>query len=151
MSTARKILVIDDDDDFKTSVRSVLEDAGYSVLDANSGEEGLRMLVEHSPDIVVLDIMMDTLENGYGVNQAIKFQDEYEQYRRTPIIMVSSIEQSPDERFPRAGEVDMVRPDWYLSKPVDVVVFLKTVEKAAKRVQAREGGDVSDTLVSGDN
>jgi CheY-like chemotaxis protein len=139
MSTTQKVLVIDDDEDFKTSIRSVLEDAGYTVVEASSGREGLEQLVERGPDIIVLDIMMDTLEDGYGVNQAIKFQAEFEPYRRIPIIMVSSIEQTPDERYSRSEEVGMIRPDWYLIKPVDVGLLLETVRKAARRAQAGAG------------
>lgn len=133
MGTEKKVLVIDDDPDFKSSVRSVLEEAGFAVVEASSGLEGLEMLTRHSPDIVVLDIMMDTLEDGYGVNHAIKYRDEYEEHRRVPIIMVSSIEQTPDERYPRAEEVGMIRPDWYMTKPLDIPRFLETVRKAAER------------------
>ncbi|MDH3455664.1 MAG: BON domain-containing protein, partial [Gemmatimonadota bacterium] len=133
MDRAKKVLVIDDDDDFRASVRPVLEAAGYVVLEATSGHEGLEQLVKHDPDLIVLDIMMETSVEGYGVNQVIKYQDEYKQYRSTPIVMVSSIQESPDDRFPRAGEVEMIRPDAYLTKPLDIDRFLGIVERAVER------------------
>ena len=98
MADQDKILVIDDDDDFKASIRPALEAAGYTMLQAASGREGLRMLTEHGPDVIVLDIMMETSEEGYSVNQAIKYQDVYAAYRDIPILMVSSIRETPDER-----------------------------------------------------
>ena len=130
MTASSKVLVIDDDRDFRASVRSLLENHGYAVIEAESGKEGLQKLVEDKPDVILLDIMMECTTEGYGVNQAIKYQDAYEEYRDTPIIMVSSIEESPDERFPMASEVEMIRPDSYLTKPLDIPGFLEVVKKA---------------------
>jgi CheY-like chemotaxis protein len=75
--------------------------------------------------------MMESSAEGYGVTQAIKWQEAYRDFRQTPILMVSSIEESPDERFPMASEVDMIRPDTYLSKPLNIPRFLEALEKAA--------------------
>ena len=126
-----KVLIIDDDQDFRASARSLLESHGYVVVEASSGREGLRSVVEQRPDIIVLDIMMECDSEGYGVNQAIKFQDAYADYRNIPIVMTSSIDLSPDERFPMAGELDMIRPDFYLTKPLDIPKFLEVVQRAA--------------------
>lgn len=126
-----KILLIDDDQDFRASVRSLLESHGYAVLEADSGKEGLRQVVEQKPDVIVLDIMMECDVEGYGVNQAIKYQDLYADYRNIPIVMTSSIDLTPDERFPMAGEVNMIRPDFYLTKPLDIPKFLEVVQAAA--------------------
>jgi CheY-like chemotaxis protein len=127
---AGKVLLIDDDQDFKAAVRAVLEGVGYSVVEADSGKHGLRVLVEEAPDLIVVDIMMATSTDGYGVTQSIKHRDEFKDYRGTPIIMVSSIEESPDVLFAMAEEVDMIRPDIYLTKPLDFPAFLETVRKA---------------------
>jgi len=126
-----KVLVIDDDRDFKASVRSLLEDHGYAVVEAGSGKEGLEKLIEHKPDVILLDIMMECSTEGYGVNQTIKWKDEYAEYRNIPIIMVSSIQESPDELFPMASEVEMIRPDWYVTKPLDLAAFLDVLQRAA--------------------
>lgn len=135
MANAGKILIIDDDDDFRASLRPVLEGAGYTVFEGRSGREGLQKLVECDPDVVVLDIMMETGEEGYGVTQAIKYRDEYRKFQGTPIIMVSSIQETPDDRFPRAGELEMIQPDAYLTKPLDFDRMLEMVG----RVMARKG------------
>jgi len=125
-----KILVIDDDQDFRTAVRSLLESHGYEVLEAASGREGLQMVVRHNPDAILLDIMMESTVEGYGVTYALKYQDEYADFRQLPVFMVSSIEESPDERFPMSAEVEMIRPDLYLTKPLDIPAFLQMLEKA---------------------
>jgi CheY-like chemotaxis protein/osmotically-inducible protein OsmY len=133
MTSGGKILIIDDDDDFRASLRPVLEDAGYTVFEGKSGREGLQKLIEHDPDAIVLDVMMETGEEGYGVTEAIKYEDEYQRYRSTPIVMVSSIHESPEERFPRSEELGMILPDAYLTKPLDLDRFLAVVQRALAR------------------
>jgi CheY-like chemotaxis protein len=124
-----RILLIDDDQDFRASVRSLLEGHGYEVFEAVSGHEGLRMIVQHKPDAVLVDIMMETSVEGYGVTHALKHLDEYAAYRQVPVLMVSSIEESPDERFPMSPEAEMIRPDSYLTKPLDIPKFLEVLER----------------------
>ena len=127
---AAKVLLIDDDRDFRVSVRSLLEARGYEVLEAGSGHEGLRQVLEQKPDVILLDVMMETSVEGYGVTHALKYRDEYAEHRHVPIFVVSSIEESPDERFPMSGEVEMIRPDRYLTKPLDIPRFLEILRKA---------------------
>ncbi len=138
MAGATKVLIIDDDDDFRASVRALLESRGFEVFEAASGTEGLQRLPECRPDVVLLDIMMESSSEGYGINQAIKWREEYREFRHIPVVMVSSIQESPDLLFSMAGEVEMIRPDFYLTKPLDVPHFLATLESAARR--SRESG-----------
>ena len=124
-----KILLIDDDADFSASVRAVLEAEGYEVLTAGSGREGLQKIAA-KPDLVVCDVMMESMVEGYAVTLELKFKD-------VPVIMVSSIEGSPDELFPRSEEVGAIRPDAYLTKPLDIAHFLATVRRVlGPRVEA---------------
>jgi len=129
MSSA-KLLVIDDDRDYRTTVRCLLESEGYAVSEAASGDEGLSRLAEERPDAIILDVMMKCCCEGYGVTYAIKFRPEYESFRSVPIIMASSIEQAPDELFAMAGEVGMIQPDYYVTKPLDIARFLGVVKRA---------------------
>jgi CheY-like chemotaxis protein len=128
-----KVLLIDDDQDFRASVKSLLEIHGYEVFEADSGREGLRQVLACKPDAILLDIMMESDAEGYGVTWSLRYRDEYAEFRRTPIFMISSIEETPDERFAMAGEVDMIRPDWYLVKPLD---FEKLFALLAREVRA---------------
>lgn len=131
MSDKRKILIIDDDEDFRISIRTLLESKNYQVVEADSGKRGLEMVKQEKPDLILLDIMMETMDEGYVLNQLIKFQKDFEEFNDTPIFMVSSIQEDPLSRFPRAaGHVDMISPDRYFSKPVDIPNFLESIEKA---------------------
>lgn len=139
MAAAPRILVIDDDEDFKASVRSLLESRGFLVYEAASGKQGLARLAECRPDLILLDIMMECQTEGYGVNQAIKWREEYRDFRHVPIIMVSSIQEPPDRLFPAASEVEMIRPDYYVTKPLDIPAFLETLEKALESSRQARG------------
>jgi CheY-like chemotaxis protein len=92
-----------------------------------SGTEGLARTAGEPPDLIVLDIMMENEWAGYEVNQQIKFGNGFECIRHVPILMVSSIPVDPVSRFSRAGEVDMITPDVYLTKPLDIPRFLAAV------------------------
>ncbi len=127
---AAKVLVIDDDQDFRAAVRSMLEIRGYEVIEADCGTDGLRKLVECRPDLITLDVMMTCDTDGYGVNHAIRNLDQYSEFRNVPVIMVSAIDQSPDERFPMSPEAALIRPDLYMTKPLDFGRFLEAVEQA---------------------
>lgn len=134
MTTNPKILVIDDDEDFRISIRTLLKSKGYAVVEADSGKQGLLKIKEEKPDVILLDIMMETMDEGYLLNQLLKFQKQYKEYKNIPVLMVSSIQEDPLSRFPSAaGQVDMIIPDYYFSKPVEIQKFLETIEKVLKK------------------
>jgi CheY-like chemotaxis protein len=126
-ATVGRVLIIDDDADFRASLTEVLEGEGYSVLVAASAREGLVKIASEPPDLIVLDVIMEYVSAGYEVNQAVKFRDEYLSERDIPILMVSSIQIDPATLYSRAAEVMMVTPDAYMTKPLDIPVFLNRV------------------------
>jgi CheY-like chemotaxis protein len=125
--TKKKVLIIDDDKDFIATAKVPLEAEGYTVCSATSGKDGLEKVKVEHPDLIVLDIMMEHLSAGYEVNQAIKYKSSYRTVSNVPILMVSSITLDPATRFSQAGEMEMVTPDDYLTKPLDVPEFLAKV------------------------
>ena len=129
MADKRKILVIDDDEDYLASARALLEGEGYEVSQATSGHEGLGAARTGKPDLIVLDIMMESPVEGYTVVQALKFRDEYSDVAPIPVVMVSSIQEDPGSLFPMAGDLPMITPDAYFTKPLDVPKFLECVRQ----------------------
>ncbi|MBC7236351.1 MAG: response regulator [Chloroflexi bacterium] len=83
-----KILIVDDDPDFVEATRLVLESAGYQVISAADGDEGLRKAREEKPDLVILDVIMKTVLDGLNMSQ--EMANDPEQHD-TPILMVTSI------------------------------------------------------------
>ena len=124
----RRVLIVDDDPDFVASTTALLASHGYDVSTAASGKEGLDKLLADHPDLVLLDIMMEDDWAGYAVNQAVKFSEKFACVRHIPILMVSSITVDPATRFKMAGEVDMITPNAYLTKPLDIRRFLSEID-----------------------
>jgi DNA-binding response OmpR family regulator len=122
----KRILIVDDDADFRTSVTEVLRAEGHEVLIATSGKQGVEQARAERPDLIVLDIMMEHDWAGYEVNQAVKYASG-DAAAAIPILMVSSIQVDPATLFYRATEVGMVTPDSYLTKPLDIQEFLDRV------------------------
>ncbi len=135
-SQKKRILIIDDDKDYRRSVQALLVNEGHEVFCATSGAQGLEMAVSIKPDLVVLDVMMENTWAGYEVSQTLKFQSGYEGVAHVPIVMVSSIEEHPAEVFSRSGDPAMVGPDVYFTKPLDVKRFIETVRLLLKTESA---------------
>ena len=70
----KTILVVDDEDGVRESVREALSDEGYRVVDAADGTEVLRIINEHRPELVLLDIWMPQVD-GIGLLKEIKSQN----------------------------------------------------------------------------
>lgn len=138
LTTRPKILIIDDDPDFRASTTSLLEAQGYAVCTAADGREGIAKARSEAPDLIVLDIMMEHDWAGYEVNQTLKY-GEGGAARHPPILMVSSVPVDPQTRFSMSAEVDLVTADGYLTKPLDIPRFLEKVR--AFLGQTAEGDD----------
>ena len=133
----QKILVVDDDRDFCAAIAGLLDTEGYEVICAGTGAEGLAKVESERPDLVVLDIIMEDEWVGYTFTQSVKFGTRDDDVRSIPILMVSSIQVDPATRFARAGEVEMVIPDAYMTKPVDAAAFLGQVKTLLGRRRPR--------------
>jgi len=70
----KQILIIDDDDRFRKMLRSMLENEGYTVMEASSGEEGCRLYSEQIVDLVITDIVMGGIN---GIETALEIKEEY--------------------------------------------------------------------------
>lgn len=127
-----KILIVDDDPDFTETTRIVLEKAGHSVLSATSGEKGFARAREEKPDLIVLDVIMDSVLDGVSMSQSMYDDPEM---RATPIIMVTSIANTDyAELFPTD---DYIHIQAFLTKPVAPASLLKQVDKLlAKKSQS---------------
>jgi len=129
MSEKTTILIIDDDDDYRASTRALLEGEGYEVREAITGREGRDAAKTVLPDLIVVDIMMESPVEGYSVVQALKFGEDDNEVADIPIIMVSSIHEDPTNLFPMAEGMPMITPDAYFTKPIEVSPFLECVKR----------------------
>jgi DNA-binding response OmpR family regulator len=112
-----KILIIDDEKDFLSLMKTTLEQCGYLVVTASDGKEGVAKAKSEKPDMVICDIMMPK-KDGYAVLKEIKRDID----KDMPVIMLSAIEEYKSVEKAYDGEAD-----FYVSKPVEFAIFLKNI------------------------
>ncbi|MBC7232818.1 MAG: response regulator [Chloroflexi bacterium] len=118
------ILVVDDDPDFVEFTRMVLEKAGYRVIAAANGEQGLQAMRQEQPDLVILDVMMSGILDGLNASMRMRTVQGLE---KTPILMVSSITSSDyAAMFPTDEYVPV---ESFLSKPVSPEQLLSEIQR----------------------
>ena len=133
-TTPPKILVIDDDPDFRTAVTAILASASYDVIAADNAAEGKTKILAERPDLILLDIMMDGLFDGFSLCHSVKTSKEFEAVRTTPIIFLSAVKNIAGDRFGFKGEEQgMVGPDDYIDKPVASADLLARIDRLLKR------------------
>lgn len=115
---ASKILVIEDDPLILTLIKATLTREGYEVVTADNGSDGLRLVEETHPQLVVLDITMPGL-NGYQVCHYLRSEAST---MHLPIIMVTALSRPADQR--RGFELGA---DDYLSKPFQLTELITRV------------------------
>jgi CheY-like chemotaxis protein len=129
---ARKVLIIDDNPDMALALSMPLMANGYEVYEACSGAEGLQRVKEIVPDLIILDVMMETGTAGFQVSLTLRSPDpasEYVPYRRIPILMLTAIHTMTSLRF---GPDEIYLPvDDFVEKPVDAEVLLEKVRALA--------------------
>jgi two-component system, cell cycle response regulator DivK len=102
------ILIIEDTEDNRQILRDLLTAAGYELLEATDGEEGIAMATQHRPDLILMDIQLPQLD-GYEATRRIKGDPAL---KHIPIVAVTSYALSGDEEKTRAAGCD-----GYIAKP----------------------------------
>ncbi len=126
----KRILLVDDDADQRLSIRLPLEAAGYAVFEAPGYDQGLTAVREIKPDLIVLDVMMDTTTAGFQFALTLHSPDQgsdYSVFSKTPIIMLTAIHSTTPLRF--SPDEDYLPVQTFLEKPIDPKVLLETVHK----------------------
>lgn len=119
--SARNILVVEDNDMNMQLVEFLLEEGGYHIVKATSGEEALAMTRDGgAPDLILMDIHLPGMD-GLSVVRAFKSD---ERTARIPILALTAHAMRGDkDRFLEAG------CDGYISKPIDVKTFIASIER----------------------
>ena len=121
---SKRILIVDDDEDIVDSLTVMLESEGYEVIAARSGEQGMKLIEEQRPDLILLDVMMEKLTTGFHIAYELR---RHPQHRSIPIIIISSIGEATGFHIAAERETDYIAADEFLEKPVKPEVLLKRV------------------------
>ena len=117
----QKILIIDDDPDIVEAMRMPLEANAYNVITASNGEEGLQRVKAEIPDLVILDVMMETDTEGFHVAYELRSEEpdsEYKDCINIPILMITAISQKKGMNFSPEKDDTFLPVDGFIEKPV---------------------------------
>ncbi len=121
-----KILIVDDDPDITEAMRVVLENRGYQVDSATDSVKAMERIEGRRPDLIILDVMMTTPQEGFTLSRALK-QDP--STRAIPILMLTAVKDKTGIDFaPEAGDESWLPVEGFLDKPVRPDVLLQKVE-----------------------
>ncbi len=117
---SRRILVVEDQEDNRLILRDLLTSAGYEIIEALDGEDGVRLTEQDPPDLILMDIQLPVLD-GYEAARRIKANPAL---RHIPIIAVTSYALSGDDIKARAAGCDA-----YIAKPYSPRELLAMVRR----------------------
>jgi two-component system cell cycle response regulator DivK len=120
VTAPRTVLVVDDHEDNRRILRDLLRNAGYEVVEATTGEDGIVTAKARTPDLILIDIQLPGID-GYEATRRIKADDAL---RRIPLIVVTSYALSGDDAKALAAGADA-----YVAKPFSPRAMLAKVHE----------------------
>lgn len=134
----KKILVVEDEFDVRTSIRDLLEEKGYRVFSAPDGKEGIGLALELVPDLIICDIMMPGMD-GFEVIKAVS---ENESTRAIPFIFLTARAEMGDLRqgMQRGADDYLIKP----FKAADLLNAIETRLAKFEAIRSQSPGQVSE-------
>jgi CheY-like chemotaxis protein len=130
MGKKTKILLVDNDVDFIDLNKAVLEKNGFEVVPAFSGREVADKVRFEQPDLIVLDLMMEKHDTGFGVAKALKADPIY---RNIPILMLTAVGSETGADFSQQMDGYWMKTDDYANKPLLPEDLVKKVKELLAR------------------
>ncbi len=126
---SKKVLIVDDDPDVRLFNATVVEESGYIPVEAENGEEGLKMVKEEAPDLVILDVLMPR-QSGIRLYRELKTDKSL---KNVKVIMLSGVAKRTFMRSQKAltefGGEKVPDPEVYIEKPVEPEDLAAAIEK----------------------
>lgn len=126
---SKNVLIVDDDKDIRMLNATVVEDWGHTPIEAENGEEGLKIIKNNPPDLVILDVLMPK-QNGLRLYRELKTNKSL---LGIPVIILSGIAKRTFLRSQKAltefGDQPVPEPESYLEKPVEPDELAREIKK----------------------
>jgi DNA-binding response OmpR family regulator len=122
----KRILIVDDDQDYGDALRIVLENNGYEVNHVLNIRDGQKALEGEKPNLIILDVMMDRHTDGFDLCYNLKHD---EACRTIPIMMVTAVTEKTGFKFSPETDGEYLQADAYVAKPIPLVELLSRVNK----------------------
>ena len=134
MEKSLKVVLVDDNTDYLFTMETFLSRNGYEVKTSEDAEKGLELIRKERPDMLLLDVMMETLFSGFELCKQMRMDDEL---KDIPIIGISGMGDELGIDYKQWPDYEYFKPDAFLDKPVDKQKLLRlipeTIQKAKKR------------------
>ena len=127
---AKKVLMIDDDPEFVEAITNLLDAKGYEVHTASNGEEGVAKAKAEDPDLILLDVMMTTKNEGFNVARELHEDDKL---KETPVIIMTGIRREMNLPFGFEPDEAWLPVKKVLEKPVKPAVLLSAVSENIRK------------------
>jgi len=124
MNRGKRILIVDDDPDFATAIKKILASAGYQVDVAGNAEDGMSVIRERMPDLILLDVMMEKYDDGFTMCYDLKHDD---QYKGIPVIIITAVTEVTGLKFSPDTDGEYLEADDYVQKPISADLLLDKV------------------------
>ena len=124
-----RILVVDDDPDITYALTLFLQSEGHEVKSAPSRATGMKEIEAFSPDLLVLDVMMEQPDDGIAMAQELRRTG-----RRLPIVMLTSVGKVTGMSF--GSDADLVPVDAFFEKPVPPAELIRKVRELLEKTEA---------------
>ncbi len=123
---SKTIMIIDDDIDLVEAMRITLESAGFDVIDAQEGIKGLEIIREKYPDLLILDVMMGTQDEGFQLAYTLRSHPDT---KDLPIIMVTAVGTQTGYHFDPSKDENFLPVDEFIEKPVNPQKLVDAVNR----------------------
>ena len=130
MDQPAKILIVDDDPDFVEATRTILESKAYEVEPAHNKNEAMEKISQLKPDLILLDIMMERLVDGFTICYKLKHDPEL---KHIPVLAISAITERTGFKFSPITDGEYFEAEDYVEKPIKADDLLQRVEKLLKK------------------
>ena len=126
----KRILIVDDDPDITEAMTVVLETQNYEVATAVNGTDAMEAIRQSPPDVIILDVMMDTPREGFAFSRELKNNPDTQDI---PILMITSVKDKVGIDFKEiAGDDAWLPVQDFLDKPVEPQVLIEKVAALLK-------------------
>jgi len=136
MGNLSKIIMIDDNPDFRFTMETFLKRNGYETLTAEDGQKGIELIEKERPDLILLDVMMESLYTGLDVCKKVRTNPDL---KDIPIIGISGMADELGVQVEKWGDEDYFNVDEFFDKPVDKEKLLSKIKELLEEGLIKKG------------
>jgi len=126
MNEKAKILIVDDDPAFVEATTAILKSGSYKVAAAYDREEAMEKVRKEKPDLILLDVMMQRLDDGFTMCYKLKHDPEL---KKVPVLIITGVTKKTGFKFSPQTDGEYLEADDYVDKPIKAADLLERVKK----------------------